>query len=132
MANAQDLLFTDRDGRPMNPDAINQVWPGLLDRAGLSHDARPFHFHALRHFYASMMIEAGTPLADAAILLGHSSFDETLQTYAHSVVRAPARHAFVDRMVDRFAAPPAVEMTEGIRARAALPALSNAPTTGAI
>lgn len=126
------LLFTDRRGGAMNPNAINEVWPGLLSRAGLAHHDRPFHFHALRHFYASMMIEAGTPLADAAILLGHSSFDETLQTYAHSVVRAPARHAFADRMVERFGAglPPVPSLPPGGPRRT--PMGANPTATGAI
>ena len=102
-ANPADLLFTGRNGAPMSGGAELEGWPGLLERAGLGAVDRSFHFHALRHFYASVMIEAGTPLADAAILLGHSTFDRTLRTYTHSVLEHPSRHAFADAMMDRFA-----------------------------
>ena len=51
-----------------------------------------------------MMIEAGTPLPDTAILLGHTSFDMTLQVYTHSVLRPASRHAFVEKMAARMAA----------------------------
>ena len=43
------------------------------------------HFHALRHFAASMMVDHGLPLTEVALLLGHSTFDMTLQVYAHPI-----------------------------------------------
>ena len=50
-----------------------------LRAVGLLH-AEQLHFHALRHFAASWMIENGLPLPEVASLLGHSKFDTTLQT----------------------------------------------------
>lgn len=101
--NPDHLIFAGRDGKRLQLNLMQPLWTNLLARAGLAHEDRPFHFHALRHFYASMMIEAGTPLPDTAILLGHSTFDMTLQVYTHSVLKPAARHGFVERMVDRMA-----------------------------
>ena len=66
-------------------------WQGLLKHAGLP----SFHFHALRHFCASWMIENRMPLTDVASLLGHANFDMTLHVYAHPAVGGkslPGRH----------------------------------------
>ncbi len=52
-----------------------------------------FHFHALRHFAASMMIHHGLRGPDVAQLLGHSHFDTTLQVYAHSLADETHHHA---------------------------------------
>lgn len=58
------------------------MWRRLLKRAGLG-DGASLHFHALRHFAASVMIQQGIPLPDVARLLGHESFDLTLEVHAH-------------------------------------------------
>lgn len=85
----------------------NQLWWPLCKRAGLpmSKGDKP-HFHALRHFAASLMIEMSMPLPDVAALLGHSTFDMTLQVYAHPIVGASARRDIVERIDGMFALPP--------------------------
>jgi len=77
----------------------------VLQRAELLDDQAPYHFHALRHFYGSMLIESGAPLPDVAKLMGHSAFDMTLQVYTHSVLQADQRHAFADQMAARLTIP---------------------------
>lgn len=57
-----------------------------------------FHFHTLRHFAASLMIEPGLPLTEVASLMGHSKFDMTLQVYAHPIVGGQRRHDTIERM----------------------------------
>ncbi|MCP4385394.1 MAG: tyrosine-type recombinase/integrase, partial [Hyphomicrobiales bacterium] len=37
----------------------------------------------LRHFYASLLIDAGEPVKVVQARLGHASASETLDTYAH-------------------------------------------------
>jgi integrase len=110
--NPDGLLFASRSGGRLQLNTLQPLWEKLLERAELAHEQRPFHFHALRHFYASMMIEAGTPLPDVAILLGHSTFDLTLQIYTHSVLKPAARHGFVERMIGRMAAPADTNATQ--------------------
>ena len=42
-----------------------------------------FHFHALRHTYASTLVNHGANLKDVQMLLGHSDIKITLNTYSH-------------------------------------------------
>ena len=41
------------------------------------------HFHQLRHFYASLLIDGGESVKVVQARLGHATADETLNTYAH-------------------------------------------------
>lgn len=93
------LIFRTASGGDIDNGNLHYSWRALLKTVGLDHADRPFHFHALRHFCASWMIENGLPLTDVAALLGHSKFDMTLQVYAHSVVKPAMRHDAIERMV---------------------------------
>lgn len=87
-SEARGLLFRTKPGGKITTANFHKhYWQPALEDAGLGPDAggRRFHYHALRHFAASMMIAGGVPLPDVAQLLGHSSFDMTLQVYAHPV-----------------------------------------------
>lgn len=99
------LLFRTASGGHIDNGNVHYSWRALLKTAALDHADRPFHFHALRHFCASWMIENGLPLTDVAALLGHSKFDMTLQVYAHSVVKPAMRHDAIERMVTQLPAP---------------------------
>lgn len=96
--NGRDLVFRTPKGTIISQANFHRQWTYLLKRAGLDGGADNFHFHALRHFCASWMIENGLPVTDVASLLGHSKFDITLQTYAHPVVRPSLRHDAMERM----------------------------------
>lgn len=96
--NARDLVFRTPKATIVSQANFHRQWTYLLDRAGLADDGPTFHFHALRHFCASWMIENGLPVTDVASLLGHSKFDTTLQVYAHPVVRPAMRHEAMERM----------------------------------
>jgi integrase len=41
------------------------------------------HFHELRHFYASLLIDGGESVKAVQTRLGHATAEETLNTYAH-------------------------------------------------
>lgn len=43
----------------------------------------PFHFHCLRHTYASTLVTAGANMKDVQELMGHSDIKITLNTYSH-------------------------------------------------
>ncbi len=113
--NPRDLLFRTTEGGPLSSGNFhNQLWGPMLERAGLLDDGERYHFHALRHFCASWMIENGISIMDVARLLGHSKFDMTLQVYAHPVIGGTRHHAVVDRMASLLiAAPMTIEATNG-------------------
>ena len=82
-------------------------WHPLLIRAGIK---EKYHFHALRHFAASWMIENGWSLPDVAAMLGHSKFDMTLQVYAHPIM-APTRNLDAMRAAANRLLAPAAPLT---------------------
>lgn len=107
--NDRGLVFRTVEGKPIQHSIFNlSNWCGLLKRAGLFQKDDVFHFHALRHFAASWMIENGLPITDVASLLGHEKFDMTLQVYAHPVVRGHRRHEVLEQMVNAMTDVPAL------------------------
>src|SRR5205085_12430523 len=60
--------------------AFNGRWRTAVKRAGLPTGTR---FHELRHYYASVLIEAGESVKVIQARLGHKSAIETLDTYGH-------------------------------------------------
>lgn len=58
---------------------IRKAFMRAVDRAGLGKDVTP---HVLRHTAAVWMAEAGTPMAEIAQYLGHSSPEITYRVYA--------------------------------------------------
>jgi integrase len=73
------VFCTDR-GAPIRRTAFSErVWRPAVKRAGLSEPT----FHALRHFYASLLIRHGESVKTVQARLGHASAAETLDTYSH-------------------------------------------------
>ena len=88
-------LFLGRDGGPMTPGSFWQnLWRPLLRRSGLSY-RKP---HALRHTYASLLIQNRENLAYIRDQLGHHSIKLTVDTYGHLV--PGANRAAVNRLDD--------------------------------
>jgi integrase len=81
-----DLVFPTKTGRVQTLSAIaNRGWYPLLVAAGITDEqgkAR-YGFHTLRHFFASWMIDAGTPMKRLQAMLGHSTMAMTSDTYRH-------------------------------------------------
>jgi integrase len=106
----EGFVFRTRTGTAIASPNFNRRWHYLLAKAGLhepDEKGRMFHFHALRHFMASMMIESNVPLTDVAEIMGHNRFDMTLQVYAHTVRRGRIRHD----IADQIAVDPVAELT---------------------
>jgi integrase/recombinase XerD len=72
-------LFRPPVGAPMKPGAVNDLFVALRRRAGIDRRVAP---HALRHAFASNVLDAGGALDEVQDLLGHASIGST-QVYAH-------------------------------------------------
>jgi integrase len=88
-------------GRPLRR-ANNEGWHAALTRAGLE----GFHWHDLRHTWASWHVQAGTPLAALKELGGWASLAMVLR-YAHLATDHLAEHA------DRISGPRLVRTNPG-------------------
>lgn len=101
--NDRALIFRSiNDQRVFNSNFHNDIWHPLLSQAGLLDEQDPFHFHALRHFAASWWIQQGKGVMEVASLLGHRTFNTTLQTYAHSIAGGHGRAEEMQTMASRL------------------------------
>ena len=73
------LIFTQENGRPVDPSKITKIFSTLCAEAGLRH----IRLHDLRHGSASLMLAAGIPVEVVSKRLGHSSIGVTMDTYSH-------------------------------------------------
>lgn len=69
-------VFCDKNGRPFYN--VRKSFSTALKKAGIVN----FHFHDLRHTFASHLVMSGVDLNTVRELLGHKSLDMTLR-YAH-------------------------------------------------
>jgi integrase len=79
-------------GMPMHPTTFLGRWTKLLRQAGVTY-RKP---HALRHTYASLLIQNGESLAYIRDQPGHSSIKITVDTYGH--LAPGGNKAAVDRL----------------------------------
>ncbi|MEV5597611.1 site-specific integrase [Streptomyces sp. NPDC052496] len=102
------LLFTNTAGGVVWRSNFNiQEWKPALAVAGLIPDAgengkyesaRAHGMHALRHFYASLLLEAGESIKAVSQYLGHTDPALTLRVYAHLM---PSSQERTRKAVDR-------------------------------
>ncbi len=76
-------LFTQRNGKMMNPQTPTKYWAKLLRRSGIPHKK----FHALRHTSATLLLYSGISIKQVQQRLGHSSI-ETTEKYLHVIDEA--------------------------------------------
>jgi len=69
-------VFCREDGKPYNE--VKKGFNRVVKYAGI----KDFHFHDLRHTFASWLVMGGTDLATVKELLGHKSINMTMR-YAH-------------------------------------------------
>ncbi|MBJ6634685.1 tyrosine-type recombinase/integrase [Streptomyces sp. I5] len=80
---AVPVLFRNAEGRAVNRVVFNhKAWRPALDRAGIPR-GRENGMHALRHFYASVLLDAGESIKALSEYLGHHDPGFTLRTYTH-------------------------------------------------
>jgi integrase len=91
-------IFTLADGSPVPRNRFGDLWAPAARAVGLSPRTG---FHALRHFYASLLIRHGESVKVVQSRLGHASAGETLNTYAHLWPDSEDRtRAAVDSVLD--------------------------------
>ncbi len=74
-----DLVFCNEIGNPTEPATIAQKFYKLIKKAGID----KANFHALRHTYATRLLEANEHPKVVQEILGHSDISMTLNTYSH-------------------------------------------------
>jgi integrase len=106
--HADQFVFTSREHKPLNRNYFNsRLWRPALLTAGVE-PCRANGMHALRHFYASVLIDAGESVKAVAEYLGHADPGFTLRVYAHLFPSSEDRaRSAVDRVL-RGAGLPAV------------------------
>lgn len=81
-SDSSPWLFPAARGGPVNPNTFRyNAWKQLPVASGLTY----VHPHALRHTYATLLIENGENLAYITDQLGHSSIRITVDAYGHLV-----------------------------------------------
>jgi integrase/recombinase XerC len=71
---ADEPLFLSRRGKPMSAREAQALMQNLRSKLGLSERATP---HALRHSFASHLLDGGADLRSVQELLGHASLSST-------------------------------------------------------
>lgn len=93
------LIFTSATGLPLDRNRFNdRIWRPALRSAG-GEVGRDNGMHALRHFYASVLLDAGESIKALSEYLGHHDPGFTLRTYTHLMPSSGTRtRAAVDRV----------------------------------
>jgi integrase len=85
------LVFTTRESGPIVRNHYNPyTWKPALTAAGVE-PSRANGMHALRHYYASALLEGGVSIRAVADYLGHADPGFTLRVYAHLMPEAEDR-----------------------------------------
>lgn len=109
---SQGQLFVWKDGGLIHRTYFNnRIWKPSLTKAGVS-PTRDNGMHALRHHYASVLLDGGVSIRALADYLGHSDPGFTLRVYAHLMPESEDRaRAVVDAA---FGAPAESPRNKGI------------------
>lgn len=77
------LILSTRERTALNRNYFNtHVWKPALTRAAVE-PSRANGCHALRHYYASVLLDAGENIKAVSEYLGHADAGFTLRTYTH-------------------------------------------------
>jgi integrase len=99
-AGPDGLVFTSRERRPLIRTYYNpHIWKPALQAAGIA-PTRENGMHALRHFYASVLLDGGESIRTLAEYLGHADPGFTLRVYTHLIPSSEDRaRAAIDRVL---------------------------------
>lgn len=86
-----DLLLTTRERKAVNRNYFNShIWKPALIKAGVE-PTRVNGMHALRHHFASTLLDAGESIVAVSKYLGHADPGFTLRTYTHVMKSSESR-----------------------------------------
>lgn len=102
------LLLTTENGLPMWRNRFNdRIWNPARRAAGVTNPTRQDGTHALRHHYASVLLDAGESIKALSEYLGHHDPGFTLRTYTHLMPTSTARtQRAIDSMFADGSEPP--------------------------
>ena len=80
----QEALFLSTRGKRMNPRGVSRVVEWVVRESGIGRKISP---HALRHTFATHLLDAGADLRSIQEMLGHKSLSSTQKYTAVSVSR---------------------------------------------
>lgn len=89
-ADAEDLVFTSRNGTPMNPKNLLRR---VLQPACRKLNLPVISWHSFRHTHATLLGEVGESLRTSQAILGHSDLKTTLNIYKHAIPESQKRVA---------------------------------------
>jgi integrase len=81
--NTLGLVFTTKNGTPLEPRNVNRAFESLCRRAGV----RTIRLHDLRHSCATLLFAMGVEAATVQRILRHSSISVTTGTYVEVIER---------------------------------------------
>ncbi|GAA2587618.1 hypothetical protein GCM10010399_17020 [Dactylosporangium fulvum] len=87
------LLFTTRHGNPINDKIWSREWAKWRTAAGWPEDHGTFH--ALRHFFATMLIAQHVEPQEVQRALRHKTLSITLETYVHWWPKRSSRRGII-------------------------------------
>lgn len=95
---ATTLLFWGRERTAINRNYFNHhIWKPALRAAGVE-ATREHGMHALRHYFASVLLDAGESIRTVSDYLGHADPGFTLRVYTHLIPSSEGRaRSAVDR-----------------------------------
>lgn len=77
--NDLDLVFAQKNGKPLQPTEMSRNYRKLVDKSGLPY----IRFHDLRHTHATLLLQQGVHPKVVSERLGHSTIGITMDTYTH-------------------------------------------------
>lgn len=79
LKNELNLLFLDKDEKPIAQDVLSKKFNKFLKENNLKH----IRFHDLRHSHVTLLINSKVPIRVISERVGHSNINTTLNIYAH-------------------------------------------------
>lgn len=105
VARPATWLFPGKDAtRPLDPSGLQRAYPIAKRRAGIT---TPGGIHALRHAFATPLLDAGVDLHTIQRLLGHTSITTTTRDWHLTHAALPTQAARLELLADLPPLPPA-------------------------